>query len=445
MHTFSTAAPPTTAAPATTPAWKHSLFAAYLGWTLDSFDFLIMVMVLREVAAAFGAPMQDAATAITLTLGCRAIGAALFGRLGDRFGRRPVLMLNVLCYAVLEFCSGLAPTLTTFLILRALFGVAMGGEWGVAASLVMESVPEKRRGLASGFLQAGYPTGFLLASLLYFALPYIGWRGMFMVGVLPALLVFYIRRSVQESPDWQARTPEEHRVGLWTTMRQHAGLAVFAIVLMTAMNFLAHGSLDLFPSQVLAAQHRFDTSMISLVMIVTNVGALLGCVVFGVVSQWIGRKWALVLTAALALPVVPLWVSATTPLMLGLTTSALLFCLQGAWGIVPVYLNELSPATIRATFPGFTYQLGNLLAAANANIQLWAAGHLGGNYGLTLGLTVGIMAVVVALLAGMGPETRGALTTAPALPSVNGKRWFGIAGASPALAPLLMPGRARQS
>ena len=413
MYQTSTAAPPA----AETPPWKHSLFAAYLGWTLDAFDFLIMVMVLRDVAAAFGAPMQDAATAITLTLGCRAIGAALFGRLGDRFGRRPILMFNVLCYAVLEFCSGLAPTLTTFLILRALFGIAMGGEWGVASSLVMESVPEKWRGLASGFLQAGYSTGFLLASALYFTLPYIGWRGLFMVGVIPALLVFYIRRSVQESPDWQARTPEERRTGLWTTLRQHAGLAVFAIVLMTAMNFLAHGSIDLFPSQVLAAQHGLDTSTISLIMIVANIGALLGGVAFGAASQWIGRKWALVLSVALALPVLPLWMSATTPLMLGLSTAMLLVCLQGAWGIVPVYLNELSPATIRATFPGFTYQIGNLLAAANANIQLWAAGHLGGNYSLTLGLTVAIMAIVLALLAAIGPETRGALmATARALP-----------------------------
>ncbi|MGE4049219.1 MAG: MFS transporter [Acetobacteraceae bacterium] len=412
MYSTSTTAPPAGGPAANRPSWKHSLFASYLGWTLDSFDFLIMVLVLRDVAASFGAPLQDVATAITLTLGCRAVGAALFGWLGDRFGRRPVLMLNVLCYAVLEFCSGLAPTLTTFLILRALFGVAMGGEWGVAASLVMESVPEKWRGLASGFLQAGYSTGFLLASLLYLALPWIGWRGMFMVGVLPALLVLYIRRSVEESPDWLTRAPEERRIGLVTTLRQHAGLAIFAVVLMTAMNFLAHGSLDLFPSEVLAAQHGLGTEAISMIMIVANVGALVGGVAFGALSQWIGRKWALVLAVALALPVLPLWVGATTPLMLGFSTFMLLVCLQGAWGIVPVYLNELSPAAIRATFPGFTYQIGNLLAAANANIQIWATGHFGGNFGLTLGLTVAIMAIVVALLAAMGPETRGALAAA---------------------------------
>jgi SHS family lactate transporter-like MFS transporter len=322
--------------------------------------------------------------------------------------------------------------LTAFLILRALFGIAMGGEWGVAASLVMESVPEKWRGLASGFLQAGYSTGFLLASLLYLALPWLGWRGMFMVGVIPALLVFYIRRSVPESQEWQTLTPAERKTPLWTALRQNARLAVFVVVLMTALNFLAHGSLDLFPSQVLAAQHKLGTDTISLVMIVANIGALLGGIAFGAMSQWIGRKRGLLLAAVLTLPILPLWISATTPLALGVSTFALLFCVQGAWGIVPVYLNELSPAAIRATFPGFTYQIGNLLAAANANIQIWAAGQLGGNYGLTLGLTVAIMAVVIALLAAVGPEARGALmATATALPTSGGgerlrtaRRWL---------------------
>src|ERR1700692_228680 len=187
-----------------TRARIHVVMAAYLGWTLDAFDFFIMAFVLRDVAASFGSPIGSVAFAITLTLACRAIGAVLFGRLADRYGRRPTLMVNVLCYSLLEFASGLAPTLTVFLILRALYGVAMGGEWGVGASLTMESVPAKWRGPVSGLLQAGYPSGYMLASVLYLALPWLGWRGMFMVGVVPALLVFYIRRTVPESPDWLA-------------------------------------------------------------------------------------------------------------------------------------------------------------------------------------------------------------------------------------------------
>lgn len=241
---------------ATPSQLRHVLAASFLGWTLDAFDFFIMVFVLRQVAATFDASLDSVAVAVTLTLGCRAVGALIFGRLADRFGRRPVLMLNIVCFALLEFAAGLAPTLTSFLVLRALFGVAMGGEWGVAASLVMESLPRGRRGLASGILQAGYPTGYLLASLLYLAEPWLGWRGLFMVGVLPALLVFYVRRSVPESPEWLARDEAGRHAGLWPVLRGHARLAVFAILLMTALNFLGHGSQDLYPSAVLGTEHR---------------------------------------------------------------------------------------------------------------------------------------------------------------------------------------------
>ncbi|QIP05805.1 MFS transporter [Bradyrhizobium symbiodeficiens] len=386
----------------------HALFAAYLGWTLDAFDFFIMVFVLREVAASFQVPVGDVATAITLTLACRAVGAIIFGRLADRFGRRPVLMLNIVCYALLEFCSGLAPTLTAFLILRALFGVAMGGEWGVASSLVMESVPEKWRGLASGVLQAGYPSGYLLASLLYLALPWLGWRGMFMVGILPAVLAFYVRRSVQESPAWQSFSAEDRKVGIWQVLRRSAGFASFAVVLMMALNFFAHGSQDLYPSEFLGAQHKLSTDMISAIMIVANIGGLIGGIAFGMLSQRIGRKWAMTLAVLLALPVLPFWASASTPLMLGFTAFLMLVCVQGAWGIVPAYLNELSPPSVRATFPGFVYQAGNFLAAANANIQIWIAGHFANNYGLTMALTAGVMAILVALLVASGPEPKGA-------------------------------------
>jgi MFS transporter, SHS family, lactate transporter len=386
----------------------HAIFAAYLGWTLDAFDFFIMVFVLREVAASFHVPVGDVATAITLTLACRAVGAIIFGRLADRFGRRPILMLNIVCYALLEFCSGLAPTLTAFLVLRALFGVAMGGEWGVASSLVMESVPEKWRGLASGVLQAGYPSGYLLASLLYLALPWLGWRGMFMVGILPALLAFYVRRSVQESPAWQSFSAEDRQANIWTILRQRAGFVGFAVVLMTALNFFAHGSQDLYPSEFLGTQHKLSTDMISSIMIVANIGGLIGGIAFGMLSQQIGRKWAMALAVLLALPVLPFWASASTPLMLGFTAFLMLLCVQGAWGIVPAYLNELSPPSVRATFPGFVYQAGNFLAAANANIQIWIAGHFADNYGLTMALTAGVMAVLVALLVASGPEPKGA-------------------------------------
>jgi SHS family lactate transporter-like MFS transporter len=390
-----------------TGAQIHVVLAAYLGWTLDAFDFFIMAFVLREVAATFSAPIGSVAFAITLTLACRAIGAVFFGRLADRYGRRPTLMVNVLCYSLLEFCSGLAPTLTVFLVLRALYGVAMGGEWGVGASLTMESVPAKWRGPVSGLLQAGYPSGYLLASVLYLALPWLGWRGMFMVGVIPALLVLYIRSSVPESPDWLARTHEERKIGIWTVLRQHAGLVVFAAIVMMAFNFFSHGSQDLYPSQFLGAQHRLPAGQISLITIIGNVGAILGGLTFGTLSQRIGRKWAIVIAALLALPVLRIWAFSSTPAMLALGAFLMQVCVQGAWGVVPVYLNELSPATIRGTFPGLVYQLGNFLASANANIQVWLADQFGGNYGMALAIVIGIVAVLIAVLVALGREPKG--------------------------------------
>lgn len=392
----------------------HVILAAYLGWTLDAFDFFIMVFVLREVAATFQVPVADVATAITLTLAFRAIGALVFGRLADRFGRRPILMLNVACYALLEFCSGLAPTLTVFLILRALFGVAMGGEWGIASSLVMESVPKKWRGLASGILQAGYPSGYLLASLLALALPWLGWRGMFMAGILPALLALYVRRNVQESPAWQSFTEQDRKISLAVVLRRNGKLAVFAVILMMALNFLGHGSQDLYPSEFLGAQHKLSTDMISGIMIFANIGAIIGGISIGMLSQRIGRKWAIMGAVALASAVAPFWATASTPIALYVTAFLMLMFVQGAWGVVPAYLNELSPPSVRATFPGFVYQAGNFLAAANANIQIWIAGNLDNNYGMAMGLTVGVMSILIAILIALGPEPRDARMDASA-------------------------------
>jgi SHS family lactate transporter-like MFS transporter len=386
---------------------RHVVAACYMGWTLDAFDFFIMVFVFGDVAKEFGISVHALTFAVTLTLAMRAAGAFLFGRLADRFGRRPALMASILGFSLLGFCTGLAPNATVFFIVRALFGLAMGGEWGVGASLTMESIPAKWRGPVSGLLQAGYPSGYLLASVLYFALPLIGWRGMFMVGVVPALLVLYIRSSVPESPDWLARTVEEHKVSIWTVLKQHAGLVIFAAIVMMGFNFFSHGSQDLYPSQFLGAQHKLPPSTISVITIIANLGAMIGGIGFGALSQRIGRKWAIVIAALLALPVLRLWAFSTTPVLLGVGAFLMQICVQGAWGVVPVYLNELSPAVIRGTFPGLVYQLGNFLASANANIQVWIAGQYDGNYGMALAIVIGVVAVVIAVLVALGREPKG--------------------------------------
>ena len=384
----------------------HVVTACYLGWMLDSFDFFIMVFVLDTVARSFGVTVAATAWAITLTLACRVIGAWGFGRLADRYGRRPTMMANVLCYAAFELLTGFAPTFTAFLVLRALYGVAMGGEWGVGASLAMESVPARWRGAVSGILQTGYPTGYLVASLLFIAEPWIGWRGMFMVGAAPALLVLYIRRTVPESPDWALRAAADRTEGPLSVLRRHAALGVYAIVLMTAMLFFSHGSQDLYPKLFLAGYHHFRHATVVAMMVTYNLGAIAGGLCFGIASQRIGRRWALVAAALLALPVIPLWAFGGGVLPLAMGGFLIQFCVQGAWGVVPAYLNEISPAAIRGTFPGVVYQLGNLFAAPNANLQVRLATLPGSDIRWALAWVIAVVSVLVAMLATLGRETR---------------------------------------
>ncbi|MDQ8728068.1 MFS transporter [Bradyrhizobium sp. LHD-71] len=390
----------------TTPQRKV-VVASFLGWTLDAFDFFILVFVLNDIAQEFGTDVKSVTVAILLTLAMRPVGALLFGLAADRFGRRPTLMANVLLYSVLEFASGFAPSLTALLVLRALYGVAMGGEWGVGASLTMETVPEKARGIVSGILQAGYPTGYLLASIVFFVLyPYIGWRGMFMVGALPALLVFYIRRHIEESPAFVARQQAVVRTGIVDAIRGNVGLFVWAVVLMTAFNFFSHGTQDIYPT-FLETQRGLSSHTVGAIAIVYNIGAIIGGLTFGALSQRIGRRRAIVMAALLALPAIPLWAYASSPVWLAIGAFIMQFAVQGAWGVVPVHLNELSPDAVRGTFPGFAYQLGNLLASANATMQAGIAANYGSDYALALAVVAGIFAVAVALLAGFGAEAKG--------------------------------------
>ena len=390
-----------------TSSQRNAFIASFLGWTLDAFDFFLMSFTLGAIAKDFQVEVTEAAFAITLTLACRPVGAFIFGRLADRFGRRPVLMVDILLFAVLEVGSAFAPNLTVFLVLRALFGVAMGGEWGIGASLTFESIPERARGAVSGILQEGYATGFLLASVVNWALfEVIGWRGMFIVGVIPALLVIYIRMFVEESPVWQKGEHAQAKLNFFTAMRGHWKLAAYVIVLMTAFNFFSHGTQDLYP-QFLRTTHHFDNGTVSLLTIVGNVGAIVGGVLFGAWSERLGRRKAIIFASLLALPVLPLWAFAQTPILLGLGAFLMQISVQGAWGIIPTHLNELSPDAVRGTFPGLMYQLGNLFAAINATFQVWLATRYDDNYAIPLALVTGVVAIVIVILAAVGVEKKG--------------------------------------
>jgi MFS transporter, SHS family, lactate transporter len=387
----------------------HVVAASYLGWTLDAFDYFIMALTLDDVARSFQTSRTRLTLAITLTLAMRPLGALLFGRLADRFGRRPVLMANVLTYSLLECASGFAPTLLSFLVLRALFGIAMGGEWGVGASLTMESIPARWRGTVSGLLQAGYPSGYLLATLLnQVAVAQIGWRGLFCLGALPALLVLYIRRNVPESPEWNGGGVAR-RSGFRELVGPHWRLILYAVATMAAFNFFSHGTQDLYKS-FLSNEHRLPLPTVTKILVAMNVAAILGGVVVGAMSQRIGRRRAIVAAALLSLPVLPLWAFANDPVWIGVGAFLMQLCVQGAWGVIPAHLNEISPPELRATFPGVTYQLGNLLAAGNATLQSSLADtFFHGNLAWPLAMIVGVVAVSIALLIGFGKEARGVL------------------------------------
>jgi MFS transporter, SHS family, lactate transporter len=383
---------------------KHVVVATFLGWTLDAFDFFLLVFVLKDIAAEFHSDITDVTFAILLTLAMRPVGAYLFGRAADRWGRRPTLMVNVLLYSAIEFASGFAPSLTALLILRAIFGVAMGGEWGVGASLTMESIPPRSRGLISGLLQSGYPAGYFLASIVYGLLfQYIGWRGMFMVGVLPALLVFYIRRSVPESPTWRPTTAHSNSLAI---LRNHWRLGIYAVVLMTAFNFFSHGTQDLYPT-FLQVQHGFSPHEVGLIAVIYNIGAIIGGLSFGAMSEHFGRRRIIIVAALLSLAVLPLWAFSTSAVWLAAGAFLMQIMVQGAWGVIPVHLNELSPKDARGTFPGFVYQLGNLIASVNATLQAGIAAHYGGNYAFALALVAGIVAVIIVVLTAVGHEAKG--------------------------------------
>src|SRR5947208_6818112 len=283
---------------------RSVVIASFLGWTLDAFDFFLLVFVLKDIAQEFNTAISEVTFAILLTLVMRPIDAFLFGRAADRWGRRPTLMVDVLLYSFIEFASGFSPSLTVLLVLRALYGVAMGGEWGVGASLTMESIPPRARGFVSGLLQSGYPAGYFLASICYGLLfQYIGWRGMFMVGVIPALLVFYIRRSVPESPSWTATTAHSNTAAI---LKSHWRLAIYAVALMTAFNFFSHGTQDLYPT-FLEVDHKLSPRAVGAIAVIYNIGAIAGGIICGTLSERIGRRRTIVIAALLSLPMVPLW------------------------------------------------------------------------------------------------------------------------------------------
>ncbi|MEO7167478.1 MAG: MFS transporter [Chthoniobacterales bacterium] len=393
---------------------RKTFLACFLGWTLDALDFFLLTFVVKEVAAEFSVSLVKVVFAITLTLMMRPIGALIFGMLGDRFGRRVPLMVDIIFYSLMELLTAFSPNYTVFLIFRALYGVGMGGEWGLGASLAMESLPAKARGLASGILQQGYSFGFLLAAVVYWLVfPHFGWRALFIVGALPALLVLYIRAHVPESPVWerQRQNTKERSLGVGRMIRENWRLLIYAVLLMTAFNYMSHGTQDLYPT-FLKEQRGLSVNQIAPIAIVYNLGAICGGTILGFYSQRWGRRRTIMIAAGLGILLIPAWIfSPTLPLLIA-GGFFMQFMVQGAWGVVPVHLNELSPPAWRGTFPGVVYQLGNFLSANAAMLQAQLAEHFvrengRPDFALTMACVVLVVFLVLILLAAVGREARG--------------------------------------
>jgi MFS transporter, SHS family, lactate transporter len=388
---------------------RNAVLAGFLGWTLDAFDFFILTLIIDDVARAFGRSRPDIALALTVTLAMRPLGAIVFGIMADRLGRRLPLMLNVIFYAVLSVLSGLAPNYKMFLLLRMLFGVCMGGEWGVGASLALESASPRVRGLLSGLLQEGYAIGNVLSALAFrllyptFSSLYAGsgWRLMFFLGGLPALLSLFIRSRVKESAAWR-----EHRTD-WTTYRrsmtQYWRRFAYLVLLMTMMNFMSHGTQDMYPT--LLGSLGYSRARIADVTMLSGIGAVLGGLTFGFYSDTAGRRRSMLIAIVCSLVVVPFWIAGHSPVRILVGVFLMQFFVQGAWGVIPAHINELSPNHLRGFLPGFAYQLGVLCASSIPTLEAVLGERF--TYTQAMGGLVSVVFIGAFFVTLLGPEARG--------------------------------------
>ena len=383
---------------------RAAIFAGFLGWTLDAFDFFLVVFCLTAIGHEFQRADKDIALSLTLTLAFRPLGAFIFGLLADRYGRRLPLILDLIFYSVVEVLTGFAPNYTTFLVLRAVFGIGMGGEWGVGASLAMEKVPPRWRGILSGLLQEGYAAGYLLAAVcFFFVYPHWGWRPMFFIGGLPALLAIYVRVNVKESEVWQ-KTKHESWSDLGRAIVSHWRLFLYLTLLMMMMNLSSHGTQDMYPT-FLERYWHFGPSQRAITTAISMVGAIIGGVVFGLFSDKFGRRRSMITALVGAILLIPLWAFAPSTALLIFGAFLMQFMVQGAWGIIPAHLSELSPDSVRGFMPGFAYQCGVLLASSVAYVEAVLAQKT--TYARAMALTALIVFSGAAVVTAFGRENRG--------------------------------------
>jgi SHS family lactate transporter-like MFS transporter len=398
-----------------TPDQRNAFVAALLGWTMDAFDYFIVVLVYADIASDFGESKEKVALLTTVTLLMRPVGAFLFGIWADRVGRRLPLIVDVLLYSTVGFLCAFAPNLTVLMVLRLIYGIGMGGEWGLGAALAMEKIPRERRGFFSGFLQEGYSFGYLLAAVAFLVVGDglgLSWRWLFGLSVIPALITLIIRTRVTESEVWET-SREQMRAERTSFKEVFLNAQVlrrfgYLVVLMTAFNWMSHGTQDVYPTFLQATDQGgpgLSAGTALTIAIIYNIGAIIGGLYFGSRSERFGRRRTIAFCALLGLPIVPLFALSTTAAMLCLGAFLMQVMVQGAWGVIPAHLTEMSPDAIRGFYPGVTYQLGNVFAALNLPLQE----HLAASHGYPFALTVTVIPVliVVAVVVLLGKEAKG--------------------------------------
>jgi len=386
---------------------QRAAFAAgYLGWTLDALDYFLVVFCLTAIGREFHQSDAAMALSLTVTLAFRPVGAFIFGLLADRYGRRLPFILDLIFYSVAEMLSGLAPNYASFMVLRALFGIGMGGQWGVGSTLAMEKVPPRLRGVLSGLLQQGYATGNLLAAGCYFFLfDRLGWRPLFFIGGIPALLLaFFVQYRVKESEVWQ-KTRHDSWGHLFRGILSYWKLFLFLVALMTCMNFVSHGTQDMYPT-FLQRQWNFSAKARAAMTAVSAVGAIVGGTLFGLYSDRSGRRRAMITALLLAVVVTPVWVFAPSTGLLVVGAFLMQFMVQGAWGVIPAHLAELSPDAVRGFLPGFGYQCGVLIAGSVAYIEAVFAAHT--SYSVAMAATAVTVFILAAIAVAFSHERRAA-------------------------------------
>lgn len=384
---------------------RKAFLAGFLGWMFDAFDFFILTFVLSQLAKDFHRPISDMALMLTASLVMRPFGAMLFGTLGDRYGRRRPLMINILFNSCIEVLSGLAPSYHALLLLRLLFGIGMGGVWGLGASLAMESVPVGKRGTYSGILQEGYAIGNLLAAVAFWTVfPHWGWRPMFFLSIVPALLTVFILSTVKESAAWKAASAAKKDWGdYFGTIAANAKRLLYLAILMTAMGFLSHGTQDLYPTFLLQ-QQKFTPSLTAIIGVIAMLGAIVGGTLGGFFSDRLGRRRTMISGEICALLLIPLWVFSHGVALIAAGAFFMQFMVQAAWGVIPAHINELIPDKVRALLPGLSYQIGVLFAALAPYLEAVATKRF--SYGQAMGTVLAIVVVVGVIVISAGPEAR---------------------------------------